>query len=353
MNRVAPIYFTGSRNVGSSRLRRGSASFLQEACLFYLGGALAFGFVTLATGDLPAWSQQVLDSFRRLSLFPLVVLLSVSYVCGIAVGVPNVILNTGTGVLLSNEPQTGLGFGAAFAVSCAVAAVGLVGGAVAAFGLAKTVFRGYAERLAGGAPMTSAPRLQLPERSSADGGAATPRDTGAAAAGDRRQAGVAGSSSASQRLFRALQRGLGENGVFLSALMRTSLPHVVVNYGLAIVTVEKDEGQVRSAPETMPSLERQAPSVSAAGFPLHKFVLGCVGHAPWIVVYSWLGCSIDSLSELLAGTEDSGSAAARTYAGLAALLLTSIALTCVTRRELRKAMESGEGSAGGTGVNAR
>ncbi|CAD7974446.1 unnamed protein product [Amoebophrya sp. A25] len=291
-----------------SRFWPSSTSWRQRLVIFYVLAMLAFGFITLATGDLFKWAQEVLDAFQSLSLVPLIFTLLFTYIFAVGFGFPNIMLNTGTGLALTSKSAN---FAAAFVLSCFIAAVGLVFGGLLAYTLARRVFRSYAMKL-----------------------------------------------KQSSRIFRALQSGLRDNGILLSALMRTSLPHLLVNYGLAMVEEEDDaddaqqdstigrEGEESEVVEAARTRTREAQSEQPdavgqkknkslpSGFRLRKFLLGCVGHVPWILVYSWLGCSLDSMVDLIEGTGDDD-AAARSWGGIVALGTTSIAFTAVTHRHLR------------------
>lgn len=111
-------------------------------------------------------------------------------------------------------------------------------------------------------------------------------------------------------LFHALDDAMVRDGVKLSALLRTSLPLLMVNYGLAV-----------------------------SSLPFHKFCLGLCGHIPWCVVYSWLGCTLDSLLDVISGGESEEAAAARAWGGLCSLVLTAVVLTFITQRAIRKVVK--------------
>ncbi|CAD7966945.1 unnamed protein product [Amoebophrya sp. A120] len=333
----------------------------QKLLLFYLVAMLAFGFVTLSTGHLPRWAQTVAEGFQELSVGVLLVALQLTYICAVSLGLPNVILNTGTAMLLARERQTGLSFGAAFLLACVVAAIGLVVGGLLAYQLARTVFRDYALKIAESSCEEEENKLDacyLPsgELPLAHEGTTSTRNAGSR--DDERTttppspASLGGTPTTSRTkrkgfYFKALQRGLQDNGIFLTALMRTSLPHLMINYGLAMVHMEPapaaadeehradkqgEEPRRQVEPDSGgPSRESTLPPARRlpSGFPLRSFVLGYVGHVPWIVVYSWLGCSLDSLADLISGTSEDDSDTWRTWGGLIALAVTSIVLTLV------------------------
>ena len=95
--------------------------------------------------------------------------------------------------------------------------------------------------------------------------------------------------------------------------------------------------------------------MSVSRCPLRSFVLGFLGHAPWCVLYSWIGCSIDSLRDLnSAGTSEADQS--RAWGGLVALGFTAIVLTLTAHRALHSAVSQataardvGDGTAGRAG----
>ena len=77
-------------------------------------------------------------------------------------------------------------------------------------------------------------------------------------------------------------------------------------------------------------------SVSKA--PFRSFVLGFVGHVPWCILYSWIGCSVGSIRDLNQPNNGSDAEEARAWGGLVALAVTAVALTFVSHRALRRAV---------------
>jgi uncharacterized membrane protein YdjX (TVP38/TMEM64 family) len=233
----------------------------QRALVLFLAAVLAAGFITLATGDLIDAANATLDALDSIHLAALLLILVVLYVGLVAIGIPNLVLCIGTATLIARRlhaRDNAGAFAGSLAISCAIASIGLVTGGSLSYLLGRTVLRSWA--------------LQLRE---------------------------------SSRIYRALDGALEKDGAKVSALMRTSLPLVLVNYGMAL-----------------------------SKCPFRKFLLGMLGHAPWVIVYAWLGCTLDSVADILSGSGGGGTA--RTWAGLGALVVTGVVLTYVTQRALRK-----------------
>ena len=103
-------------------------------------------------------------------------------------------------------------------------------------------------------------------------------------------------------IVNALRTSMARDGAKVSALLRTSLPASMVNYGMA-----------------------------AAGCKFGPFVLGLIGHLPWTVLYSWIGCSIEELSELQNKEEERGKGVSQVklWGTIVAAVATALILTWV------------------------
>lgn len=306
-------------------------------CLFVFG-MLAFGFTTLATGQAQSWAQALLDEFDTLPLGLLIFVLISSYVAAIVVGLPNIIFSVGSGILMARRIDAAEGvtftFTSAFLLSCTISSFSLCGGGIIAYFLAQNIFSSYAIRVSQNSKVFRALHRILTNNLS---------DTNSSAC-----------------------LGFADKGVCLVALMRTSLPHLICNYGIAILGSSQDEPSGKGSTKVLPTnrgvneihkIPVEGDSVADASdinveesqvqrsFPLWKFCLTFVGHLPWVIVYSWLGCTLDSLVDLVNPSDDEGDrtqSSSRGVAGIIAAVITCILLTCVTQRELRKVLREPE-----------
>jgi len=231
------------------------------ALIIAVGLVLGFASIMIGSGDAAVWLAR---ATTRFDTFPLGVLLLVIfglYSAAAMIGIPNAILCISTAVVLHAKLKgSSQGFVGAVALSAVLGFSALVCGGTAAYAMGASVLKEWSERLAANSPT-----------------------------------------------FVALDEALAKDGAKVSALLRTSLPHAMVNYGM---------------------------SVSRA--PFRSFVIGFVGHAPWCILYSWIGCSIDSIRDLNEPAGGSGAEQARAWGGLVALAVTAVALTFATHRALRK-----------------
>jgi uncharacterized membrane protein YdjX (TVP38/TMEM64 family) len=233
------------------------------ALIIAVGLVLGFASFTIGSGDAAIWLARATTRFDRFPLGVLLLVMFCLYSGAVMIGIPNAILCISTAAILHAKLKgSNLGFVGAVVLSAVLGFSALLCGGTAAYAMGASVLKEWAERLAAKSPT-----------------------------------------------FVALDEALARDGAKVSALLRTSLPHAMVNFGM---------------------------SVSRA--PFTSFVIGFVGHAPWCILYSWIGCSIDSIRDLNEPAGGSGAEQARAWGGLVALAVTAVVLTFATQRALRKAI---------------
>jgi len=264
----------------------------QRVWLLLISAVLAVCFIGIATGDALLWAAALEDAIDAFELGPMAVSLFALYVVLVVCGVPNILLCVGCATLYARK----LDFWSAFALSVLLAFMALVLGGLAAREIGASVLRSWSERMRG-----------------------------------------------ASRTFRVLDGALARDGASVSALMRTSLPHALVNYGMASIACSRA-----------------------------SFALGMVGHLPFATLYSYLGCSLRSIVELAqigaaaadlsnrSGASNSSTAcsnsssggggggsssacsreaeALRSWIGLGGLILTSLVLSFVAQRSFVRLM---------------
>ena len=221
---------------------------------------LATASVTISSGDAFVLLGHVVTFLDdELSLAGLIALLVFANSLLYAVSVPNALLATTTALLYSRRlPLEGalpLGLCSSLLALC-------VGGSIS-YALGVTLLKEWAESVASNSPTVAALRLAMVK-----------------------------------------------DGAKVSALLRTSLPASMVNYGMA-----------------------------AAGCHFGTFCIGFVGHVPWTFLYTWIGCSIEELSELNSADDD-GVNDAKLWGTIVAVVGTAVVLTWVGATSVRRLVKA-------------
>lgn len=221
---------------------------------------LATASVTISSGDAFVLLGHVVSWLDdELSLGGLIALLVLANSLLCAAAVPNALLATTTALLYSRRlPLEGalpLGLCSSLLALC-------VGGSIS-YALGVTLLKEWAEKFASNSPTVAALRLAMVK-----------------------------------------------DGAKVSALLRTSLPASMVNYGMA-----------------------------AAGCDFGTFVIGFAGHVPWTFLYTWVGCSIEELSELNSADDD-GVNDAKLWGTIAAVTGTAVVLTWVGATSVRRLVKA-------------
>ena len=241
--------------------RRRAPSVFGVLLIVVVVAVLATVSITVATGDAVDIVASAAGGLADLPLLTLLLAIVSIFTPLVTFGFPNAPLAIASATLIAGRVRTDTtgGFAAALALSATTAFVALVLGGSASYLLATSLLREHAAKLA-----------------------------------------------AASRIYRALDAALARDGAKVSALMRTSLPHAMVNYSCAV-----------------------------SGCSARQFGVGLVGHAPWCVLYSWVGLTIDSIRDLNDPSRGSlGSL--RSWLGIAALVITAVVLTFYTQRSLRR-----------------